>query len=274
MECANCETFEMIAACRRQATGVVPKIPAELVDALRAYTARGRNYCQQASDALRAGAAITLDIAEGGGGSKRSIGIGVKVQDARRMFKVLELGLSDPTTVLDVAIGAMGRLYEFCNAVRDELIVALEQRGVDTTNLRLMADQLAEWFASLPQHRSPAERKLGPPGSSQPADADGPVFSHSPDFTWIIWCRQQFAFSTGNQAESIRCLWEAWEASGRRDGCGLNEKSIGEAAQSSADNFRLAALFRGHPCWGTVIRRCGKGQFSLFRLESPISTTS
>lgn len=106
------------------------------------------------------------------------------------------------------------------------------------------------------------------------ADQDVREFAHAEDFAWIIWCGQRFTFKKGNQAESIKQLWAAWEKSGKRDGCGLGEETIGARIESANSAFRLAHVFREHPAWGTVIQSSGRGQFALFRLESPKNHTS
>ena len=94
------------------------------------------------------------------------------------------------------------------------------------------------------------------------------AFVHAEDFTWIIWRNKKYTFSKGAQAESVRALWDAWERSGRQDGCGLSERTIAEKIGSQNEQFRLAHVFRGHPAWRRVIHPAGKGSFALFR-ESP-----
>lgn len=91
---------------------------------------------------------------------------------------------------------------------------------------------------------------------------------HAEDFTWVIWYGQRYTFTKGNQAESVKALWESWERSGRRDGCGLSQATIKEKVESSDDEFRLAPVFRGHPAWKTMIRPSGKGAFALYSPES------
>lgn len=100
-----------------------------------------------------------------------------------------------------------------------------------------------------------------------------PDFAHADDFQWVIWAGEKYDFSKGNQAESVRSLWHSWEKSGRRDGCGLSEKTIGEKCGSSSSDFRLAHVFRNHPAWGKMIRSASKGVFALFA-ESPQNHTS
>lgn len=94
-----------------------------------------------------------------------------------------------------------------------------------------------------------------------------PSFVHGDDFTWVIWNDTRYAFTKGIQAEAVRALWGSWEKSGKRNGCGLSEKSIGSTARSNADGFRLAHVFRNHPAWATMIRPVegNKGVFALFR---------
>jgi len=92
--------------------------------------------------------------------------------------------------------------------------------------------------------------------------------THADDFTWVIWYGQKYTFAKGHQAQALRELWRSWEASGKNDGCGLSEKTIGERCGSSATNFRLTHTFRGHPALNTMIRACKKGTFALFSPKS------
>lgn len=100
-----------------------------------------------------------------------------------------------------------------------------------------------------------------------------PRFAHADDFTWIVFAGQHYNFTKGNQSEAIRALWGSWEKGGRRDGCGLSEKTIGEKCGTSSDSFRLAHVFRGHAAFTTIIRTVSKGVFALFAesQENPIS---
>lgn len=111
------------------------------------------------------------------------------------------------------------------------------------------------------------------PSASLKVLSDEPEFRHAEDFTWVVWVGVKFDFSKGNQSESVRALWEAWEAGGRRPACGLSEKTIGEKCQSSNNNFRLAHVFRRHRAWGTIIRSIGRGKYALFVSESPKNHT-
>ena len=90
--------------------------------------------------------------------------------------------------------------------------------------------------------------------------------SHSPDFTSANWYGTRYTFAKGNQAETIRVLWEAWEAGGHS----LSQESIGEKICSKADRFELQKVFRTrqedggyspHPAWGTMIRQSTKGSY-------------
>jgi hypothetical protein len=101
-----------------------------------------------------------------------------------------------------------------------------------------------------------------------------PLFTHAGDFTWVVWNGKKYDFTKGNQAEAVRALWKSWEDSGRRDGCGLSEKTIGAKVDSSSSNFRLAHVFRDHVAFNTIIRSVSKGVFALFAEESPENHTS
>lgn len=102
-------------------------------------------------------------------------------------------------------------------------------------------------------------------GSFQPGDTKPPLVAHADDFTWVIWFGTRYAFSKGNQAECVRHLWESWEKSGRRDGCGLSEKTLGVKVDSANDHFRIVHVFRKHEAWGKMIRMTEqRGVYALF----------
>lgn len=112
-------------------------------------------------------------------------------------------------------------------------------------------------------------------GDAGDSGAAGRVrFKHASDFNWIIFEGTRYTFTKGLQAESMRHLWATWEEGGRRNGCGLSEKTIGEHVGSSNDNFRLAHVFREHPAWETIICRVNKGVFALSSPKSPENHTS
>jgi hypothetical protein len=92
---------------------------------------------------------------------------------------------------------------------------------------------------------------------------------HSADFTSVRWNGVDYTFSKGLQAECVKVLWEAWENSTPN----LSEKTIGEQAGSSNDQFRLEHAFKPmnrktgkrepHSAWGAMIKSVGKGVFCL-----------
>lgn len=96
-----------------------------------------------------------------------------------------------------------------------------------------------------------------------------PDVTHAPDFTWLRCAAGIFHFKMGNQAEAIRVLYEVWQKSGCRDGCGLGESTIGELIKSSSDNFRMAVTFAGHSGLGSIIRSVSKGVFALYLGSNP-----
>lgn len=88
---------------------------------------------------------------------------------------------------------------------------------------------------------------------------------HSDDFTSVDWFGELHRFSKGRQADAVRVLWENYE---RRSGFGLSEKVIGAKIDSSASNFRLEHVFRGHPTWSSLIKSVSKGVFALCEPEN------
>lgn len=96
--------------------------------------------------------------------------------------------------------------------------------------------------------------------------------SHSSDFTSVVWRGQSYAFRKGQQAESIKVLWKAYESGTPT----LSQETIGERIGSSSDSFELRKVFRyrvkgdyvQHPAWRTMITSPNKGIFSLKSPES------
>lgn len=113
------------------------------------------------------------------------------------------------------------------------------------------------------------EPRADPPEARANTPPGGKHTGHADDFTWVMWFGTKHTFSKGNQAECVRHLWESWMLSGRQDGCGLSEKTLGVKVDSANENFRVLQVFRKHPALGTMIRRTDqRGVYALF---SPIS---
>lgn len=110
--------------------------------------------------------------------------------------------------------------------------------------------------------------------SRDAVDAPPPICKHDPDFTWVIWYGKKFTFSPGNQAETVRHLWESWKRSGRQDGCGLSQEALRSRVheEGARQQFRVDHLFRDHPALGTMIRKVGKGVWALYAPPSESST--
>jgi hypothetical protein len=93
--------------------------------------------------------------------------------------------------------------------------------------------------------------------------------THSADFTSVNWFGTKYQFVRGQQAESVRVLWNAWE----NKTPSLSEKTIGEEICSVNDRFRLEHVFnptkkktskrQPHPAWGKMIIRVGQGVYAL-----------
>jgi len=109
--------------------------------------------------------------------------------------------------------------------------------------------------------------KLNAALDQAPDDSRRDAPTHSDDFTSVDWFGTKYTFSKGQQAESVKVLWEAWETGGHS----LSEMTIGEKIASSSDRFRLAHVFRikggkvqgTHTAWGTMIQSVEKGIFAL-----------
>jgi len=85
------------------------------------------------------------------------------------------------------------------------------------------------------------------------------IASHAPDFTSVNWFGVKYEFSKGQQSNSVKHLWHAWENGGHS----LSQEMIGDRIGSEARPFRLSPVFRGHPAWGTMIQRGKKGVYRL-----------
>jgi hypothetical protein len=101
-----------------------------------------------------------------------------------------------------------------------------------------------------------------------PKEPDDEQYKHSSDFVSVVWDGEPYTFSRGQQAESIRLLWQAWE----NQTPVLAEKDIAIEIDAENNNFQLAKVFRRkksgggykfHPAWRTMIQSAGKGTFQL-----------
>jgi len=107
-----------------------------------------------------------------------------------------------------------------------------------------------------------------PMPDTTPKTPETPRPTHSPDFTSVDWFGTRYTFAKGNQAESVRVLWEAWASGGHS----LSQETIGDRIGSTAARFELSKVFRRktadggyepHPAWGTMIQQDSKGSYRL-----------
>ncbi len=97
--------------------------------------------------------------------------------------------------------------------------------------------------------------------------------THSDDFTSVNWFGTRYYFTKGNQAETVKVLWEAWESGGHS----LSQETIRARIESNDDRFRLSHVFRmkkkdggyeQHPAWGSMIQEVTKGSYHLVSPDS------
>lgn len=98
--------------------------------------------------------------------------------------------------------------------------------------------------------------------------------NHSGDFTSVNWFGTHYDFAKGNQAETVRVLWEACD--GGKQQHSLSQKTIGNLVSPNIERFKLKEVFRRkrksggyemHPAWGTMIQKVSKGCYGLVRPE-------
>lgn len=146
----------------------------------------------------------------------------------------------------------------------------------------------ADWLACMWLHKPPPPAQFGQPQKwhlpflaaietleKAVLVGGGKRPTHSRDFTSVEWFGTRHRFSKGNQAETVRTLWEAWENGGHS----LNQETIRREIGSSAEKgFLLSKVFRKpkpgggyehHSAWGTMIQQDAKG---TYRLVPPKST--
>lgn len=189
-----------------------------------------------------------------------------RAKDARKSGTVASV---ERRRMWNGSLNAMARRY-----ARERAAKALSQARAaaaaeDIENARLIAARELE----IKSERAFDRERLMLRAESVGVNSATSECIHAVDFTWVIWCGQRFTFSKGLQAECVRHLWGAWQQSGKRDGCGMSEKTVGERAGSSNDKFRLTHYFRKHEAMGTMIRSTGRGSYGLCRLESPKNHT-
>jgi len=112
---------------------------------------------------------------------------------------------------------------------------------------------------------------VGGPGPQSAANDETP--SHSEDFTSVNWNGTRYRFAKGNQAQTVRVLWEEWEKGGH----GVSQETIKEKIGSSANRLELRKVFRKktnggyetHPAWGSMIKLDSRGVYRLAVPDSP-----
>ena len=142
-------------------------------------------------------------------------------------------------------------------------------KGKARATLRKAARDLAEHVGVLGALASRNSIGMSPlPSVTTDSAASEARTDHSPDFTSVNWFGRHYYFSRGQQAESVRALWEAWEGGKHR----LSLEAISVRVDSSAGRFELGKVFRKkrsdgrydeHPAWGTMIRSVGRGYYAL-----------
>lgn len=130
------------------------------------------------------------------------------------------------------------------------------------------ADRVSELQQRFCAEYPDEAREMGMLPRDPAVRVDQPAPTHSPDFTSVDWFGVRYTFAKGNQAQSIRVLWDAWASGGHS----VSQERIGELINSRADPFQLAKVLRRrrreggyeqHPAWGTMIQPDAKGCFRL-----------
>ena len=142
--------------------------------------------------------------------------------------------------------------------------------AVAIANWKEGADALATAFETMVKaaFEAKAAAEGWPMPDTTPKTPETPRPTHSPDFTSVDWFGTRYTFAKGNQAESVRVLWEAWASGGHS----LSQETIGDRIGSTAARFELSKVFRRkttdggyepHPAWGTMIQQDSKGSYRL-----------
>ena len=112
-----------------------------------------------------------------------------------------------------------------------------------------------------PPPEPPADPPPPEPGAGAgrvPPPAPLPPCRHSEDFRDVVWFGQrQEPLFTPAQAAVVRQLWRAWE----NGTPGVSQETLIEGA--ALECGRLRDVFRGHPCWGTMIISPRRGLYML-----------
>lgn len=96
------------------------------------------------------------------------------------------------------------------------------------------------------------------------AKEDSSQVAHAGDFNWLVARGTTYKFKKGHQASVIALLYESWERSGRKDGCGLSEETLTGEVASGITGLRIARLFKGHPALGGILKSAGRGTWGLY----------
>lgn len=145
-------------------------------------------------------------------------------------------------------------------------VATLAWDRMDTISPDFPQDQQGVSSSSVESAAKPATLASSDPKSTQvPAVMVEPPLErvrHADDFSWMIVGKDSFKFTKGQQSGVIKALFEAWERSGRRDGHGLSEETLGAKVHAVA-SIRVMKVFQDHPALDTILRRAGKGVWAL-----------
>lgn len=135
-----------------------------------------------------------------------------------------------------------------------------------------------------PHAAPPTERAFAPTPESIPATQPAshpaaparPRSTHSakrvataPDFSWMRVGENVYRFDTTNQRGLVRVLFEAWERSGRIDGCGLTEAAIQEGMGVAVERLRVPRVLGATGALDTIVRRVAPAVWALYLNSVP-----
>ncbi|MCC7172161.1 MAG: hypothetical protein IT459_17075 [Planctomycetes bacterium] len=130
-----------------------------------------------------------------------------------------------------------------------------------------VTDEEAQILTSLAEELLAVERVLNSArralAAAPPVEGASPI-EHAKDFSWLVVRGHRYAFPRPQQVHVMQLLYTEWEKSGRQDGSGLRESTLGKELETAADAFRIVKLFEKHEALGRILRRPAKGVWALY----------
>lgn len=126
-----------------------------------------------------------------------------------------------------------------------------------TTAVDLMATESQQGHKTTQEAVAKVDAKLDLTNPNSEAPRVRPsTDDRNDDCSWVRWNGKEYIFTSSQQKAVVKNLWDA-------RGQTMHAEALKYAIGSDADRFDASALFRGHPAWGEMIEKAGRGMIRL-----------